>query len=77
MRPVVKQIAEEQSLPTENLLAPDIVRQLCWDGVESPITAGTVDARLAAEGARPWQRDLTAAAIADALVAASTETPSE
>ena len=25
------------------------------------------DARLAAEGARPWQRDLTAAAIADAL----------
>lgn len=75
VRPAVKEIAETHQVPAENLLAPDVVRQLCWDGIEPPITADAVDARLAAEGARPWQRALTAAAIADVLLDMASPTP--
>ncbi len=75
VRPAVKQIADDHNLPVENLLAPDVVRQICWDGVE-PATADAVDARLEAEGARPWQRELTAAAIAEAINADLTDADS-
>ncbi|MEE4022881.1 ribonuclease D [Gordonia sp. PKS22-38] len=67
VRPVIKEIAEANALPVENLLAPDVVRQLCWEGVDLPASPEAVDARLAAEGARPWQRDLTVDALAAAL----------
>ncbi|NED59982.1 ribonuclease D, partial [Streptomyces sp. SID10244] len=40
---------------------------LCWDGVDLPASAESVDHRLAELGARQWQRDLCAAAIAEAL----------
>ncbi|MGC4932748.1 HRDC domain-containing protein [Gordonia sp. DT30] len=71
VRPVIAQIAEEQTLPTENLLAPELVRQLCWEGLAAPITVESVDARLAAGDARAWQRALTAEPIAMALTAAA------
>ena len=53
-------------MPVENLLAPDAVRRLCWapppeDG------AAAVAAFLRAHGARDWQVELTAAALAEAL----------
>jgi ribonuclease D len=67
VRPVVREVAEAHRVPVENLLAPETVRQLCWDGVPLPATAEAVDRRLAADRARPWQRDLCAAAIAEAL----------
>ncbi|WAC55243.1 ribonuclease D [Gordonia sp. SL306] len=67
VRPLVRDIAEAHDLPVENLLAPDTVRQLCWDGVDLPASAESVDHRLAELGARQWQRDLCAAAIAEAL----------
>ncbi|MAU82837.1 HRDC domain-containing protein [Gordonia sp. Z-3] len=67
VRPVIREIAEAHQVPTENLLAPEVVRQLCWEGVPLPATAASVAARQADEGARRWQRDLTAAAIAEAL----------
>ena len=67
VRPVVKEIADTHELPVENLLAPDVVRQICWDGVELPATRESVDATLGAAGARLWQRELTAEAIAAAL----------
>ncbi|MCP6640516.1 hypothetical protein NL504_28765, partial [Klebsiella pneumoniae] len=72
VRPIVKEIAESNNLPVENLLAPDLVRQLAWDGVALPATPDAVDAYLAAGGARPWQRDLTDVALADALNADTT-----
>lgn len=67
IRPLVKEIADAHTLPPENLLSPDLVRQLCWDGLPAPITSEAVDARLAAGGARPWQRELTAEPIAAGL----------
>lgn len=66
VRPVVREIAEEYRLPTENLLAPDLVRQLCWDGL-AEVTDEAVDAWLTEHGARPWQRSLVGAPIAEAL----------
>ncbi len=71
VRPIVKEIAENNNLPLENLLAPDLVRQLAWDGVDLPATPPAVDAYLAAGGARPWQRELTDVALADRLNAAA------
>ncbi|WP_267626682.1 ribonuclease D [Gordonia sputi] len=71
VRPIVKEIAENNNLPLENLLAPDLVRQLAWDGVDLPATPDVVDAYLAAGGARPWQRELTDIALADGLNAAA------
>ncbi|PWD44181.1 ribonuclease D [Gordonia paraffinivorans] len=67
IRPALKEIAEENNLPVENLLAPDLVRQLAWDGISGPATVEAVDAHLAAAGARSWQRSLTAEALAEAL----------
>ncbi|UPW11326.1 HRDC domain-containing protein [Gordonia terrae] len=70
VRPALKEIAETHTLPMENLLAPDVVRQLCWDGLPEPITAAALDAHLAAAGARVWQRTLCAGPLTQALKAA-------
>ncbi|BDZ43396.1 3'-5' exonuclease [Paraoerskovia sediminicola] len=65
-RPLVAARAEALSMPVENLLRPDTLRRLCFTP-PSPIDAATVDEFLAAHDARPWQRDLLAAELADAL----------
>lgn len=66
IRPALLELAETNSLPLENLLSPDILRQLCWDGFEAP-TESAVTQRLAATDARPWQRELAIPAIVAAL----------
>lgn len=65
-------IAERNALPVENLLAPDVVRRLCWVPPEGG-GAELVAAELAARGARHWQIDLTAPALASALRARAPE----
>jgi ribonuclease D len=69
-REAVSAIAAAHGLPVENLLSPDAVRRLSWEPPD-PATAGTVAAQLAGYGARPWQAELTAGALADALRQAS------
>ena len=59
-------LAEEHSLPAENLLSPDLVRRLAW-APPDPITEETVAAALRAAGAREWQIRLTSAALATVL----------
>jgi ribonuclease D len=59
-------IAEANRLPVENLLAPDALRRLSWDPPPSA-DAGTVSLALSAYGARPWQVELTAGPLAEAL----------
>jgi ribonuclease D len=59
-------LSEQFSVPVENLLLPELVRQLCWEGIESP-TSDAVEERLRSGGARRWQIDLTAPVIAEAL----------
>ena len=67
VRAVVAALADEHSLPTENLLQPDAVRRLAWQPPD-PADPEDVAAALAAYSARPWQVELTARPIAKALL---------
>jgi ribonuclease D len=67
VRAVVAALADEHSMPAENLLQPDAVRRLSWQPPEQ-ISPETVSKDLAAYGARPWQVDVAAVPIARALL---------
>ena len=64
-RAVVLDLAEQHNVPAENLITPEFVRRLAWSPPE-PTSAG-VSRRLSADGARPWQIDLVAQGLAQAL----------
>ena len=66
-RAAVTAIAEGSKLPIENLISPDAVRRLSWDPPQ-PADEQTVARALAGYGARPWQIELTAGPIAQALI---------
>ena len=66
VRAGLTELAERVDVPVENLLLPDLVRQLCWEGLPSVSTEAVAE-RLTAGGARPWQVELTAPVIAEAL----------
>jgi ribonuclease D len=65
-RTVVSALAEASRLPVENLLSPDALRRLAWEPPR-PCDEQTVAQVLTGYGARPWQVELTAGPIADAL----------
>ena len=64
-REVIIELAEKHDLPTENLISPQLVRNLAWEP-PTPITVDTVTEALTADGARAWQIGL----IIDPLTAA-------
>jgi ribonuclease D len=66
VRTVVAALADEHSMPAENLLPPDVVRRLAWQPPDPP-GPEPVAADLAGHGARPWQVELTAMPISRAL----------
>lgn len=68
VREALSAVAAELDLPVENLLTPEHVRRLAWRP-PAPVTAETVDAALAASGARRWQRELTVPLITPLLAA--------
>ena len=59
-------IAEENRLPIENLLQPDLVRRTCWRPPDR-LAGDTVADALRAGGAREWQIALTVDALSTAL----------
>lgn len=67
-------LSEQVGIPTENLIAPDLVRRLCWEwealaaGGNDPVAV--TDAFLRAGNARPWQRELVDNVLADAVTRA-------
>ena len=70
-RALIDVIATTNAIPIENLISPESIRRICW----SPPAQSTqtrdesaVRSALAALGARPWQIDLVAGALADALL---------
>jgi len=75
-RDALQKVAEEISMPVENLLTPSVLRQLAW-APPTPTQPGTVAEGLAAEGARPWQISLTAEIIASAFVEADQKSAEE
>ncbi|HET7474703.1 MAG TPA: HRDC domain-containing protein [Dermatophilaceae bacterium] len=65
-RALLAGIATRRSVPVEHLVAPELVRRLAWQ----PLADTSVDSIagfLAAAGARPWQVQLTAPLLAQAL----------
>lgn len=51
--------SERRSIPVENLISPELVRQMCWDPPEDP-TSARFGEILRRSGARPWQVELAA-----------------
>lgn len=65
-RAVVSELCERHDLPAENLLTPEWVRRLAW-APPQPIDAQTAAAFLRDRGARQWQTDLAAQALAEGM----------
>lgn len=63
----LSELSQRVSVPTENLLSPDLVRRLCWDWTDTVEVATAVDVFLRDNGARAWQRTLTVPVLAQAL----------
>ncbi len=72
--------SEELNIPTENLLTPDFLRQLCWEELSesSPLS---IENMLIGFGCRPWQAQLLKEELSAAILAAPNyqvvEKPSE
>ena len=66
-RDLLRDLGQRLHVPVENLLQPDLLRRVCWTPPD-PVTTDSVAATLAAGGARPWQVELVAAPLAQALV---------
>jgi ribonuclease D len=73
-RAAVTARAADLELPVENLLTPEYLRRVAWAPPE-PATAEAIGAELMSLGARPWQVEATAQAIADAFVDAHQSPP--
>ena len=67
VRSALGELSQRVSVPTENLLTPDVVRRLIWDWQQGDDTRNRIDAFLTEAGARPWQRALTVPVLANAL----------
>jgi ribonuclease D len=69
-------VSQRVSVPTENLVSPDVVRRLIWDWQppqRPEDTAAVIDDFLREARARPWQRELVVPVLTEAL----TETPQD
>ncbi|HET6732092.1 ribonuclease D [Mycobacterium sp.] len=61
------EVSQRVSVPTENLVSPDVVRRLCWDWQPVENTAAAVDDFLREALVRPWQRELVVPVLTEAL----------
>ncbi|WP_192720869.1 ribonuclease D [Mycobacterium sp. OAS707] len=66
-RAALTAVSQRVSVPSENLVSPELVRRLCWDWQPVSDTAAAVDDFLRDAGARPWQRELAVPVLAEAL----------
>ena len=70
-RAAIELIAQENQIPLENLITPEHVRRVCWKppvGATSTLSVSEVEKALTELGARQWQIDLVAPALASALL---------
>jgi ribonuclease D len=69
-RASLAELSQRVSVPTENLVSPEVVRRLCWDW-QSPQNPGDAAAMiedfLRDAQARSWQRELVVPALTEAL----------
>jgi ribonuclease D len=70
-RAAIELIAQENQIPLENLITPEHVRRVCWKppiGATTTLSVSEVEKALTELGARQWQIDLVAPALAAALL---------
>jgi ribonuclease D len=70
-RAAIESIAQENQIPVENLITPEYVRRVCWKppvGATTTLSVPEVEKALTELGARQWQIDLVAPALAAALL---------
>ncbi|MFJ3773036.1 HRDC domain-containing protein [Streptomyces sp. NPDC090075] len=67
-RAAVSALAEQLTMPQENLITPDTVRRLCWEPPKT-VDADSVGAALVGYGARPWQVEQVTPVLVTALSA--------
>jgi ribonuclease D len=70
-RAAMELIAQENEIPVENLITPEHVRRVCWKpptGATEFLSLQTVERALIELGARQWQINLVAPALALALL---------
>lgn len=65
VRRVITRIAEDTRTPSDVIIKPQIIRNLCW--IEDPSRVD-VAGFLAEQGARPWQVSLVAASVSRAIM---------
>lgn len=69
-RTALRELSQRVSVPTENLVSPELVRRLCWDWQDTADPASrtaAIDEFLATGQARAWQRELVDPVLAAAL----------
>jgi ribonuclease D len=64
-RQALAALSADVAVPVENLALPELVRRICWTGAGSQREVAEM---LAAGGARPWQVELVAGPLADAII---------
>jgi ribonuclease D len=69
-RAAVSALSEERNVPSENLLTPDYLRRVLWSPPKAPDDEleEVVGAELSRLGARPWQVELMAPLITEAIL---------
>ena len=70
-RAAMELIAQENEIPVENLITPEYVRRVCWKpptGATEVLSLQAVERALIELGARQWQINLVAPALALALL---------
>ncbi len=75
-RELMQALSVQHRVPVENLMTPDHLRRVLWQPPatrEPVVLAGEIRDALAAYGARPWQLDLVAPAITEAVLRAEEE----
>jgi ribonuclease D len=65
------ELSQRVSVPSENLISPDVVRRLCWDWQPVGDVAATIEDFLRDAQVRQWQRDLTVPVLTAALTTAA------
>jgi ribonuclease D len=76
-RAALRELSERVSVPTENLVTPDLIRRLCWDWAPTEDVSAAIDAFLVAGQARNWQREVTVPVLAAALQAPADDSDPE
>ncbi len=65
-RELIAALSEQHQVLAQNLLASDVLRRITW-APPSPLDEAAVREDLARHGARPWQIELTAVGLSEAL----------